>query len=257
MTSKPKSQNDYLYQGVWTHELDNLLLSSILREKQLHKFEGTVIPVEFLYEAEATIEEDTCTCVNRDDVYNRLQFLESRYRTFKSLVEHPGTRLDSMSNKVFATEKTWTTILKKNPFAGAYTNNGEPEFKLLQKLFSGEFNVREKSIETIVLSDNTIDLNLFDGEDRGKAHVTGEDVSLKNKHKGKLHPRKLFDESAHHLDRESTNAEEVLAYKRDPIEEFERLEKYHGFNNDPTRTIDSSNSSFCASSKPTLWSRQQ
>ncbi|KAL1567523.1 L10-interacting MYB domain-containing protein-like [Salvia divinorum] len=139
-----------------------------MREKQLHNFEGTVILVEFLYEAEATIEEDTCTRVNRDDVYNLLQFLESLYRTFKSLVEHPGTRLDSMSNKVFAAEKTWTTILKKNPFARAYINNGELEFKLLQKLFSGEFNVREKSIETIVLSDNTIDLNPFDDEDRGK-----------------------------------------------------------------------------------------
>ena len=112
MASKPKSQDEYLYHGIWTAELDNLIVSSILREKQLHQFVGFVFPPEFLYEAEATIEEETGIRVSRDDVYNRLQFLERRYRTFKSLVDHPNTRFEPSSNKIFASGKTWTAILK-------------------------------------------------------------------------------------------------------------------------------------------------
>ena len=98
MASKPKSQDGYLYHGIWTAELDNLIVSSILREKQLHQFAGFVFPPEFLYDAEATIKEETDTRVNRDDVYNRLHFPEHRHQTFKSLVEHPNTRFEPSSN---------------------------------------------------------------------------------------------------------------------------------------------------------------
>lgn len=92
--------------------MDSIILSSLLREKKAHNFDGVVIPVEFLYEAEATLEEDIGVRVNRDDIYNRLLFLERRYRSFKGLVEHAGTRWDKPSNKVFASEKTWAALLK-------------------------------------------------------------------------------------------------------------------------------------------------
>ncbi|XP_042038001.1 uncharacterized protein LOC121783884 isoform X2 [Salvia splendens] len=85
-----KAQHEDFYHGGWTPEMDSIILSSILREKQAHNFVGTVIPVEFLYEAEATLEEDIGVQVNRDDIYNRLLFLERHYRAFKGLVEHAG-----------------------------------------------------------------------------------------------------------------------------------------------------------------------
>ncbi|KAG6437063.1 hypothetical protein SASPL_101972 [Salvia splendens] len=57
----------------------------------MHSFEGTIIPVEFLYEAETIMVEETVVRVRRDDVYNRLHFLECRYLSFKGLVKHAGT----------------------------------------------------------------------------------------------------------------------------------------------------------------------
>lgn len=87
-----KAQHEYFYHGGWTPEMDSIILSSIPREKQAHNFVGTVPHVEFLYEAEATLEEDIGVQVNRDDIYNRMLFLERRYRAFKGLVEHAGTR---------------------------------------------------------------------------------------------------------------------------------------------------------------------
>ncbi|KAG6394975.1 hypothetical protein SASPL_145566 [Salvia splendens] len=165
MDSKPKSQDEYLYHGIWMDELDNLILSCILREKQLHKFEGMIIPPEFLYEAEATVEEETCSHVNRDDVYNQLQFLERRYQTFKSLVEHPNTRFEPSSNKIFASEKTLMVILKH-----------------IQTME----NQSSSCSRSIVLSDNTIDLNLDVDEGQGEEHESGY------KHESQLLPHKLF-----------------------------------------------------------------
>ncbi|KAG6394371.1 hypothetical protein SASPL_144955 [Salvia splendens] len=144
MAYQPKSQDEYLYHGIWTDEHDTLILTSILREKQLHKFKGTVIPHEFLYEAEATIEEET-----------------------------------------------------------AYTKNGEPEFKLLKMLFSGDINVSENDIETIVLSDTTIDLNPDVDEGQCEDYVSGYN------HDSHLLPRKLFNESSHSHDCESSNSMEI------------------------------------------------
>ncbi|KAG6385635.1 hypothetical protein SASPL_154471 [Salvia splendens] len=237
------NKQDQMAADMWMR----IKLLRVKHQQRLHKFKGTVIPQEFLYETEATIEEETGTRVNRDDIYNRLQFLERRYQTFKSLVEHPNTRFEPSSNKVFASEKTWTTILKKNDFAGAYTKNGEPEFKLLKMLFSGDINVSENDIETVALSDNTIDLNLDADEGQCEDYVSGYN------HDSHLLPRKLFNESSHSRDCESSNSMEI----RDR-ELGQRPENfiYHGFDNAPTRTVDSSNSSSCASSNPTLWWRR-
>ncbi|KAL1544819.1 hypothetical protein AAHA92_21622 [Salvia divinorum] len=201
-----KDQNEYFYHGGWTPEMDNLLLTSILREKQMHSFEGTVIPVEFLYEAEATIEEETGVRVNRDDVYNRLQFLEHRYRSFKGLVDHAGTRWDKPSNKVFASEKTWTAILKNSEFIGAYTVDGEPGFKQMQMLFSGDGLKQNKNQEVITISDTTVEDVEIDKTNRlGKVHVRGQSSSAT------LNPSNRFDEVGNISDRESSNGKQVAS----------------------------------------------
>ena len=42
----------------------------------------------------------------------RLQFLESRYLSFKALVKEDGVRWDEPNNIGVATDDTWMTILK-------------------------------------------------------------------------------------------------------------------------------------------------
>ena len=125
---------------------------------------------------------------------------------------------------------------------------------MLEMLFSGELSVTNNDIETIVLSDNTIDLNPDIDEGQGEEHVSGY------KHESHLLPRKLFDESSHSRDRESSNSEEVRGHARDRDRELGQQPGnfyYHGFGNAPTRTVDSSNSSSCASSQPSEWRRRR
>ncbi|KAG6407789.1 hypothetical protein SASPL_130787 [Salvia splendens] len=168
-----KAQHEYFYHDGWTPEMDSIILSSLLREKKAHNFEGIVIPVEFLYEAEATLEEDIGVRVNRDDIYNRLLFLERRYRSFKGIVEHAGTRWDKPSNKVFASEKTWAALLKASEFLGAYIVDGEPEYKQMQMMFGGEGLQLENNEDVITIFDTTLEAEFDDTMCSGKAHVTG------------------------------------------------------------------------------------
>ncbi|KAG6387508.1 hypothetical protein SASPL_152700 [Salvia splendens] len=131
--------------------------------------------VEFLYEAEATLEEDI------------------------------GTRWDKPSNKVFASERTRTALLKASEFLGAYTIDGEPEYKQMQMIFGGEGLKLENNEDVITFSDTTLEAEFEDTNRLGKAHVSGQSSSAAGKQKVKMNPRKLFDGVGNASDRESTN----------------------------------------------------
>ncbi|KAG6403393.1 hypothetical protein SASPL_135611 [Salvia splendens] len=191
-----KAQHEYFYHDGWTPEMDSIILSSLLREKKAHNFDGIVIPVEFLYEAEATLEEDIGVRVNRDDIYNRLLFLERRYRSFKGLVEH-----------------------------AAYIVDGEPEYKQMQMMFGGEGLQLENNEEVITISETTLEAEFDDTMRSGKTYVTGQSSAAAGKQKGKMNPRKLFDDVGNASDHESTNGKGTI----------------------------SSNDTSCASSSPNAW----
>ncbi|KAL1562527.1 hypothetical protein AAHA92_05097 [Salvia divinorum] len=94
------------------------------------------------------------------------------------LVEHAGTRWDKSLNKVFASEKIWTTVLMNSELVGTYTIDGKPEFKQLQMLFSGECLKQDKKDEVITITDTIVEAEIYVTTRLGKAHVHGQSSSV-------------------------------------------------------------------------------
>ncbi|XP_047951716.1 uncharacterized protein LOC125197032 [Salvia hispanica] len=88
----------------------------------------------------------------------RLQFLESRYLSFKALVKEDGVRWDEPNNIGVATDDTWMTILKKHKLAGAYYRQSEPAYYQLCIMFGPKEEMQVQENEVIVISDTTIPL---------------------------------------------------------------------------------------------------
>ncbi|KAG6397183.1 hypothetical protein SASPL_143348 [Salvia splendens] len=85
-----------------------------------------------------------------------------------------------------------------------------------------------RRLARITISDTTLEAEFDDTMRSGKAHVTGQSSAAAGKQKGKMNPRKLFDDVGNDSDRESTNGK-------------------------GTR---SSNDTSCASSSPNAWWRR-
>ncbi|KAL1533123.1 hypothetical protein AAHA92_33052 [Salvia divinorum] len=119
------------------------------------KWEGTMIPSQFLYEAQVAIQKEVDCMFSWDDLYDRLQLLEQRYHTFKEIVDVPSTYHNSHRNKVVVSDEVWRSIIKKNRFASAYYYRDEPEFPQLESLFGPKVIKSEPKSNVIVISDST------------------------------------------------------------------------------------------------------
>ncbi|KAG6430159.1 hypothetical protein SASPL_108221 [Salvia splendens] len=86
-------QNTFLYKSNWTHALNENLLESIIRLKHDHDMAGTVVPKLFFDIAAADMAYDLRVTMPWEALYDRLQFLESRYLSFKALVKEDCTPL--------------------------------------------------------------------------------------------------------------------------------------------------------------------
>ncbi|KAL1556310.1 hypothetical protein AAHA92_11954 [Salvia divinorum] len=189
-------QYTYFYKSNWAPNIDQSLLDSIIRLKLENDLEGMVIPKPFFIIAASDIEYDLGIQLQWNALYERLQFLEQRYLSFKALVKEDGTQWIMGENVVIASDETWASIFKKNKLASAYYYEGEPEFNRLSVMFGPKEIKEEKRDDVIVLSDNTI-----------PATSTEVIISegLENEAKGPKSRRKLFDEATRAGDCESTN----------------------------------------------------
>ncbi|KAG6433260.1 hypothetical protein SASPL_104868 [Salvia splendens] len=203
-------QNTFLYKSNWTHALDESLLESIIRLKHEHDMAGTVIPKPFFDIVAAYMAYDLGVTMPWEALYDRLQFLESRYLSFKALVKEDGVRWDEPNNIVVATDDTWTTILKKNQLAGAYYRQAEPTYYQLYNMFGPKEEMQVQENEVIVISDTTVPL-VATNPDGPEVVAETSDTVLSPVWLNELKSRrKLFNDDQSNGTRESSNGRQTM-----------------------------------------------
>ena len=84
-------QSSFLYRGKWKHEIDTIILTTMVRLKKEYGCEGSVFPSHFIFEAQSMVEYHFGVTFEWFEIVDRLHFLEQRYRTFKELLGIAGT----------------------------------------------------------------------------------------------------------------------------------------------------------------------
>ncbi|XP_042009636.1 uncharacterized protein LOC121758289 [Salvia splendens] len=236
-------QNTFLYKSNWTHALDESLLESIIRLKHEHDMAGTVVPKPFFDIVAADMAYDLGVTMPWEALYDRLQFLESRYLSFKALVKEDGVRWDEPNNIVVATDDTWKTILKKNQLAGAYYRQAEPAYYQLYNMFGPKEEMQVQENEVIVISDTTVPL-VATNPDGPEVVAETSDTVLSPVWPNELKSRrKLFDDDQSNGTRESSKGRQTMPPPPRPLKIQRR----------PPLPNASPCDSSCASSSPGGW----
>ncbi|KAL1564909.1 hypothetical protein AAHA92_07192 [Salvia divinorum] len=152
-------QSSFLYASNWTPELDSLLLGTMIRLKIDNNWDGTVFPSNFILEAESVIKQKLGYAFDWAALYDRLHFLEKRYKTFKEMLQVNGTYWDARTNLVIPGEGVWMEILPRNPLAGAYLSHGDPTYHMLADLFAHNDVKVEREKTVIMISDSSESCN--------------------------------------------------------------------------------------------------
>ncbi|KAG6433803.1 hypothetical protein SASPL_105420 [Salvia splendens] len=114
-------QSSFLYRGKWTHEIDSIILDTLLRLKKEYECEGSVFPSHFIFEAQSLVE------------YNFGLTFE-----WWELVDR----------------NTWANHLLQNHLLGAYHSYGDSAHNQLFQLFGVRVDKKEIEATLIVLSDS-------------------------------------------------------------------------------------------------------
>ncbi|KAG6397524.1 hypothetical protein SASPL_143693 [Salvia splendens] len=181
-------QNTFLYKSNWTHALDENLLETIISLKHEHDMTGTVVPKPFFNIAAADMAYNLGVSMPWEALYDRLQFLESRYLSFKALVKEDG----------------------KNRLAGAYYRLAEPAYYQLYNMFGPKEETQDWENEVIVISDTTIPLVATNPDGPALVAET-EDTVLSPVWPNELKSRrKLFDDDQSDGTRESSSGRHTM-----------------------------------------------
>ncbi|KAL1539721.1 hypothetical protein AAHA92_24172 [Salvia divinorum] len=154
MADKIHNQSFFLYESNCTPAIDSLLVGTILRLKQSSRWDGTVFPSHFILQAEAAIEHELGYAFEWSDLYDRLHFLEKRYKTFKEILEMQGTYWNAHTNTLIVMDQAWSELLQRNPLVGAYHNHGDPCYYELAMLFDYNAVKVERENTIIMISDS-------------------------------------------------------------------------------------------------------
>ncbi|KAL1548221.1 hypothetical protein AAHA92_16482 [Salvia divinorum] len=161
MTHNFSSQSTLLYKSSWTPALDSLLLGTMIRIKVVNEWDDTVFPSHFIIEAGSVLEHELGHAFDWAALYDRLHFLEKRYKTFK----------------------------ERNPLAGAYFYHGDPVYNELAKLFAYDAVKVEREKIVIVLSDFSESCNNDAVFCKNTIHDHGRDAATDSKPDGKLNKK--------------------------------------------------------------------
>ncbi|KAL1568240.1 hypothetical protein AAHA92_03633 [Salvia divinorum] len=221
MGSSIPRQEFFLYKSKWSAEVDSVMLSFIVRAKNVAQWSGTVIPIPILEEAVAAIHAATRLSFTWRELYERFQFFEQRHHAFQLVVHTRGVFWNVNNNTMSASPSIWEDILKRSKLAGAYYYFGEPEFSRLTMLFDCKEIKKEKNSDVVVISDSTVP---FVGpaappprwsEPTYPIGEASESVSSPIVGNFATTRRKLFAEEYINLDNESTNSTAPILYVPD------------------------------------------
>ncbi|KAL1544403.1 hypothetical protein AAHA92_21260 [Salvia divinorum] len=164
MSSNLTNQSSFLYEANWTPALDSLLLRTMIKLKLAISWDGTVFPNPFILEAKAVMEHELGYTFEWSDLYDRLHFLEKRYKTFKVLVQMDGTYWEVHANTIIVDEREWVEMMKRNPLVGAYYHHDDPAHHELAELFALH-NVKVEEEKMVIILSDSIDSNNNMGEE--------------------------------------------------------------------------------------------
>ncbi|KAL1550735.1 hypothetical protein AAHA92_18663 [Salvia divinorum] len=153
MNPQISNQASFFYRGKWNHEMDKILLSTIIKLNHCSGWDGIVVHETVLLEAGKIILGQVGCELTNAELSSRLKVLKSRYNTFKEVVNTHGVRWDVDNNFVVADEEMWKKMFKRNPFVGAYYHRDESDFYLLATVFGLSDIKIEDGHETIMISD--------------------------------------------------------------------------------------------------------
>lgn len=104
-------QSSFLYRGKWSHEIDSIILDTLLRLKKEYACEGSVFPSHFIFEAQSLVEHNFGLIFEWWELVDRIHFLEQRYTTFNQLIHLEGTLWNEETNEVIVSGNTWANHL--------------------------------------------------------------------------------------------------------------------------------------------------
>lgn len=246
MSDNVAHQSKFLYTSIWTHEMDSVLLGSMIKSKVAAGCEGSVFPSQFIAEAKGAFEKELRLAFEWYDLVDRLHFLEKRYTTFNEVVALEGTYWNPANNVVIVTSPNWLqalevsitpyifnvlqgvlflmyplVFLKRNPLLGAYYRVGDPVYNQLDALFGLKVPTQEQEDTVIVLSDSqTQDLVRKGKEMMPPPAVEYGEVS--SNQPVSFARRKLVFGEGSPLDWESTNKKAISYYVPDTKGKRER-----------------------------------
>ncbi|KAL1547626.1 hypothetical protein AAHA92_15958 [Salvia divinorum] len=194
------------------------------------------------------------------ELSDRVQFMRSRYTTFKDVLRHCGAWWDFPSKSIIASDEVWEKIIKKNSFAGAYYYKEEPLYSKLACLF-GMDDVKVEGAKEVIVISETNEVILI--EDL-KSQDLGEHDEKVNSPAIFPRPtvrRKLFECEAEIKDRESTTELGIYFIDLAPDGQLcTRMEKGREFAKHPIVTpktdgpgTRSPHASSCGSNSPIGW----
>ncbi|KAG6412241.1 hypothetical protein SASPL_124913 [Salvia splendens] len=139
-------QSSFLYSSNWTPALNSLLMGTMIRLKSENNWDGGKYPSYFILEAEWVIQHELGLSFDWAAMYDRLHFLEKRYKTFNEMLQVDGTYWNAETNVVIPGEG-------RKPLVGAYLSH------MLDDLFAHNVVKVEWEKTVIVLSDTPDSVN--------------------------------------------------------------------------------------------------
>ncbi|KAL1536837.1 hypothetical protein AAHA92_29420 [Salvia divinorum] len=253
-------QATFLYEGLWTQEIDTTLVDTLVRLKRETGWLLKEFPSYFLLTAGQEIRDIFGVLFNEEELSGRVETLHARYKTFKEVLAQPGAHWDFPTKSVIAPDIMWEKICKKNPFVGAYYYQEKPQYNKLACLMGMDDIKLEGENEVIVLSDTTEKLS---SEDASCYEVSGgtDEVNSPLVIPPSSTRRKLFSKMDDVQDRESTTEMGIYFIEvaqdgqlRTRVEKSRVLPKPQPFKVDqPSHSMRSSNGSSCGSNSPIGW----
>ena len=105
-------QSKFLYEGKWSPLVDNILVDTIIRLKNMTAWTLLEFPSYFLLTAAKEIHTKTSVHFTEVELTDRVGKLHMRYRTFKELVAVDGVQWDMPTKYVSAEDWLWKRICK-------------------------------------------------------------------------------------------------------------------------------------------------
>lgn len=107
----------FLYKGNWSAECDDILVKCLIKLKAETQWSLNHFPSWFLLAAQRQIQQNEGVFFSEQQLSQRVEFLHTRYKTFKAVVHTRGAHWDMENKFIRALDELWLKIIKVSLFA--------------------------------------------------------------------------------------------------------------------------------------------